>query len=44
MIGPTAIHGHEGIMKAEASISFLNDCSDDTINLHLEENEFVFFN
>lgn len=44
MIGPTAIHGHEGIMEAEASISFLNDFSDDTINLTLEENEFVFCN
>jgi len=44
MIGPTAIHGHEGIMEAEASICYLNDCSDDTINLPLEDNEFVFCN
>lgn len=43
MIGPTVIHGHEGIMEAEASISFLNDFSDETINLPLENNEFVFF-
>lgn len=44
MIGPTAIHGHEGIMEAEASIFYLNDHSDDTINLPLEDNEFVFCN
>lgn len=44
IIGPTAIHGHEGIMEAEASISFLKDCNDGTINLPLENNEFVFCN
>lgn len=44
MIGPTAIHGHEGIMEAEASIFYLNHCTDDTINLPLEDNEFVFCN
>jgi len=44
MIGPTAVHGHEGIMEAEASISFLNECSDNTINLPLGENEFLFCN